>query len=516
MNSRKTQFLWQIALTQKWTIALSIFLGLSSSLFNGVSTALIVPIILEVMGENVTSKLPPILKVLFDPFQSLPDRYRVLAMSLFIILAIVLKSGSTYFNAVTAGKIVREIATKLRAEAMKIFFSVDLSFINGIKRGDLINRMTIEVDRAIQPIQIWIGIIVSSLNIFLFTTLLILLSWQLTLLLILLIPIPQLLTRALVKKSREYGDRVTTLNQDMASHFYEIVDGVKLVRSSCMEGHEYQKSLHYIHTKEKLMLNTQINNSLFGPISEVTNILIIFLLIWGGKLILQEEGNLTTILLPYLVTLYRLLPFINQINAQRSSLATYQSVLDLIIQFLDRDSKPFTASGERPFTGLKKGIQLKHISFCYPNSEELVLQDINLYLPKGTTLALVGASGSGKSTLADLIPRFYDPTEGTIEIDGCPLQAFNLESLRKSIGIVSQDTFVFNNTVRYNIAYGRDSVTDAEVEEAARRANAYDFIQELPEGFNTQIGNRGIRLSGGQRQRDCPIVNSKPRNFNFR
>lgn len=502
MSLRKKKFLLKTALKQKWEIVFCVFLGVISSFFNGVSTALIAPVIMMVMGQDMSGNMPKVLTALLDPFQAFPEQYRIPLMSIFILFAIALKAASSYFNTIVSGQIVRSLSADMREKILKIFFAVDLDFLNRIQRGALINRISSEVDRAIQPIRIWIAIFIIILNILIFLSLLILLSWQLTIVLLFLFPIPHLLTRFLVNQSRNFGKKMTTLNQDIASHLYEIVDGTKLLRSSCMEDREYQKAVSYVRQKEELSFHTEVNKALFGPLSEVTNIVLIFALIWAARLVLQDSSTtLTGVLFPYLIALYRLLPFLNQLNSQRSTLAQSESVLDVIIEFLDRTNKPFTTSGDRPFSGLKEGLRFHHVDFSYPGNQEPVLEDINLYVPKGTTLALVGSSGSGKSTLADLIPRFYHPTSGRIEIDGCPIQTFDLRSLRKAIGIVSQDTFVFNNTVSYNIAYGRDSVTQDEIEDAARRANAYDFIQELPQGFQTPIGNRGVRLSGGQRQR---------------
>jgi ATP-binding cassette, subfamily B, bacterial MsbA len=170
-------------------------------------------------------------------------------------------------------------------------------------------------------------------------------------------------------------------------------------------------------------------------------------------------------------------------------------------EFLRRDRKPIMQNGKIPYTSLQEGIHFNHISLSYPGHEKVVLNDVDLYLPRNTTLALVGSSGAGKSTMADLLPRFYDPTEGCILVDGVDLKELDFRSLRRSMGIVSQDTFLFNTSVRNNIAYGSPNATDDEVFEAAKRANAYEFITQLPNGWETQLGDRGVLLSGGQRQR---------------
>ncbi|MEM6592441.1 MAG: ATP-binding cassette domain-containing protein, partial [Cyanobacteria bacterium P01_C01_bin.73] len=154
-----------------------------------------------------------------------------------------------------------------------------------------------------------------------------------------------------------------------------------------------------------------------------------------------------------------------------------------------------------PFNQLQSGIRFEDLTFAYPNSDQSVLKQIDLILPKGTTLALVGSSGAGKSTLADLLPRFYDVDSGRILIDGQDIRAYDVRSLRRKMGIVSQDTFLFNMSIRDNIAYASPEATEGEIVDAAKRANAYEFIERMPEGLNTLIGDRGVLLSGGQRQR---------------
>jgi len=180
-------------------------------------------------------------------------------------------------------------------------------------------------------------------------------------------------------------------------------------------------------------------------------------------------------------------------------MGSMQGSLHAIEELLRRDNKPYLQNGYRQFTSLQRAIEFVSVDFGY-GDESLVLQNITLTIPKGQTVALVGSSGAGKSTLADLIPRFYDPTQGDIQLDGVSLREFDITSVRQRIAMVSQDTFIFNTSVRHNIAYGID-VEDAEVMAAAKLANAVEFIEALPKGLDTVLGDRGVRLSGGQRQR---------------
>jgi subfamily B ATP-binding cassette protein MsbA len=208
----------------------------------------------------------------------------------------------------------------------------------------------------------------------------------------------------------------------------------------------------------------------------------------------------TASLLTFLFILFRLVPALHEINGSRAAASGLWGSLNNIRELLETKNKPYLQNGHRSFPGLRQAITFKSVDFGY-DSQQFVLNDINLTIKQGEMTALVGASGAGKTTLVDLIPRFYDPTRGSILIDGADIREFQINSLRRRFAIVSQDTFIFNTNVRDNIAYGTEGATESDIIEVARLANALEFIQEMPEGFETRLGDRGVRLSGGQRQR---------------
>jgi subfamily B ATP-binding cassette protein MsbA len=205
-------------------------------------------------------------------------------------------------------------------------------------------------------------------------------------------------------------------------------------------------------------------------------------------------------LLAFLVVLMRMLPLIQGANTSRAEWAVYRGSLDRVADLLRPDDKPFLYSGRRRLEGFTDSIVFDDVSFGYEPGQA-VLKNVSLRINRGEIVALVGGSGSGKSTLVDLLARFYDPVEGRITLDGHDLRDYYLPDLRRQIAVVNQHTFLFNDTVRRNIAYGRDGIPEERIREAAREAGALGFIEELPEGFDTLLGERGARLSGGQRQR---------------
>jgi ABC-type multidrug transport system fused ATPase/permease subunit len=195
-----------------------------------------------------------------------------------------------------------------------------------------------------------------------------------------------------------------------------------------------------------------------------------------------------------------MMPLVEQVNGLRVELGSYGGSIDKIKQILKTEDKVYLKNGELEFRELHNSIDFVNVGFSY-TSEQVILQNINLSIECGKTTALVGTSGAGKTTLADLVPRLYDPTEGTVMVDGIDIRTLDIASLRRKMAIVSQDTFIFNASVRDNIAYGLDLIDDEYLRVVAHQANALEFILEMPDGFDTKLGDRGVRLSGGQRQR---------------
>jgi subfamily B ATP-binding cassette protein MsbA len=335
-----------------------------------------------------------------------------------------------------------------------------------------------------------------------FVAILLSISWQLTLASTGLLLLVAGLNQYLIKRANKLGSLLSEKSMIYSNVLLEILTGIRLIKSVGNEQTEYQRIAKSIDERERADEKSQINFDAIGPINEVTGTLALLGIVFLGRAFFwQQIESLSTVLLIYLYVLFRLLPIVSLLNTQRSGFAHAAPGTKIAANFLRRDNKSFMTNGQNLYTKIEQGIRVEGVSFAYPGHDELVLRGVDLWVPKGKTLALVGSSGAGKSTLADLLPRFYDPSEGRITIDGKNLREFDIRSLRQSMGIVSQDTFLFNTSVRNNIAYGRENVTLDEVIEAAKRANAYEFIVELPQGFDTKIGDRGVLLSGGQRQR---------------
>jgi len=484
-------------------ILLTIILGFSGALFNGVSTALIIPVVLKIVGQEINlSNAPSLLKIIVEPFDKLPEGYRLWIMTSSILMIIVFKNLASYASNLVSSSLTRKLTADIREAGIKLLLEIDIDYYAKNKIGDLINTIGGEVSRTASAIGNVIKLIILVTTILVFVGLLLSISWQLTIVATLLLSLVTLVNQYAIGRSRQFGKVLSDMSRAYSVAVLEVFSGIRLVKATGNEEKEYKKIKKLIRDRERSDFQAQANSAVITPLSEVMGITSLLVIIVLSKIIFQEQiSAISTILLTYLLVLLRLLPFVSQLNSLRSSFANTSASVSIVADFLSRDNKPLMESGNIIYKKIEKGIHFNHINFTYPDTEQPILQDIDLYLPCGKTLALVGSSGAGKSTIADLLPRFYDPISGAITIDDINLREFNLQSLRKAMGIVSQDTFLFNDSIKNNIAYGKPEATEAEIIAATQKANAYEFVSKLPQGFDTIIGDRGVMLSGGQRQR---------------
>jgi subfamily B ATP-binding cassette protein MsbA len=383
-----------------------------------------------------------------------------------------------------------------------MLLDVDLAFYHHHKIGDLMHQLGGEVARTADSIKVAIQIFITIITMMVFLVILLLLSWQLTLIATGLSLIVSFLSQLFVRRAKQSGELLSSASSNYSIALLEMLSGIRLVKATGQERNQYRHIANTIDQREKAERQSQANYAIVSPVNEVAGMITVLIIVISGKTLFSAQmASLSTLLLIYLLTLFRMLPLVGQLNALRSQFANSSPSVQVVHDFLQRRSKPIMVAGTQQCQPLQQGIRFEQLSFRYPGSDNWTLRDVNLELPKGKVLALVGSSGAGKSTLADLLPRFYDCDAGQILIDGQDIRSFDPASLRSRMGIVSQETFLFNATILDNIAYGCANVSHDAVIRAAQRANAYEFIQKLPEGFNTQVGDRGVMLSGGQRQR---------------
>jgi len=426
---------------------------------------------------------------------------RLNRLGLLVIVAACLRSIFSYWAAVFALSTESSFGDRLHKSMFEQLISVNLSYYSSSKSGDLINSMTHEIEsiqRSFSSASA-LGIAGATLTVYIISMFFI--SWQLSIVALILFGTLSLFISKFGIKVRELSFPTSQAYSNFASGTLEFINGIRTIQTSCTQQFErkrfYKSSLNLRRTH----LNLFSYISLVRPLAESISSAILIGIILVAFNFLVIAGKLeVSALLTLMFVLFRMMPLVQQINGIRTELAGFAGSYSKVRSILQREDKVYLLNGDIEFKSLKKSIDFFSVYFSY-SSERPVLKNINLSIKRGTTTAFVGTSGAGKTTLADLVPRLYDPTQGHIMVDGIDLRDLEINSFRRKMAIVSQDTFIFNASLRDNIAYGLDIVDEIELQEAARQANALDFILAMTEGFDTILGDRGVRLSGGQRQR---------------
>lgn len=426
---------------------------------------------------------------------------RIWRISGLILFTVWVRAVFSYFGRYCAKLCEIGLVDTLRKRIFKQFQSFSLSYYTQKRSGELINTFSGEVSHLSFAFNELINFVTKSCVIIAYTCAMFVISWQLTIVTVLLFSLLAAAASNWIRRVRQASFEMTSAGGELAAKTTEFIGGIRTVQAFWTQEFE-SKRFHQVAQKfASAWLKASTISGLLQPLIEAlaTTILVAMILVAVSTLISSGILNVVS-LLAFLFALFRLLPIIAHMNSSWGVIAMNSGALRAVEELLRTDNKAYLADGTKKFPGLQQAIELVNLNFGYEKNQ-LVLHDINLTIERGQTVALVGASGSGKTTLADLLVRFYDPTFGKILIDGVDLREYSLGSLRNNIAMVSQDTFIFNTSVRENIAYGLEDIDDKAILEAAKGANASEFIAELPQGFDTKLGDRGVRLSGGQRQR---------------
>lgn len=426
---------------------------------------------------------------------------RLYRISALILVSVWIRSVFNYLSQVYIELTQLKLVERLRQQIFEQFQALSLSYFTTTKSGELINTITTETERIKYSVTSAAYLISRIFVSTIYLVSMVLLSWQLSIVSVMLFSLLTVGLATLNGRVREASFETSVANGQFTSTAIEFINGIRTVQAFATQGFERQR--YYRYAADIVIASTKVvrQTAIVKPLAEGFGTTILIGMITTAFAVFVTKGILEVAsLLTFFFVLFRLVPVLQEINVTRANLAGLQGAVNSIKELLRTDNKKYFQNGDMEFAGLKHSIDLVSVDFAY-NDSRWVLNDITLTIEQGQMTALVGASGAGKTTLADLIPRFYDPTQGRVLIDGVDLRQFEINSLRRKIAVVSQDTFIFNNSIRNNIAYGKEGASNAAIEDAARQANALEFIQEMPESFDTQLGDRGVRLSGGQRQR---------------
>ena len=487
----------------RWRMAGTVACTIAAAVLDVVSFTLLIPFLDRLFdqpprGTPISAIHERIIGSLLDE----PNPQAALRNIIVVILAAVTLKNLVVWASGQLGAQLQEYVTRdLRNALYAHLQRLPLGFFVRKKTGDILARVLNDTQQTKQVITQAVTQSLQSAAVVITTVVTLwLMSWRLTLLALVVAPLLIGLLQPLLRKLRKGHRRLSNQYGEMTAVVQESVSGIRLVKSFGGEGYEETRFREGSERYARGMVRVTRLSVLAQPITETVGTAIAVAILWVGARMVDAGALTGAALITFLILVMRMLQPLKQLSQVPTTAQQSLAAAERIFEVLDSPTEPSLDRGTITPAPFDRALQFDRVSFAYET--EPVLSDVSFVAAKGEIVALVGASGAGKSTLVDLIPRFYEPASGRILLDGVDTRQIALPALRSLIGIVSQDTVLFNDTVRKNLAYGSDGkYTNEQIEAAARAANAHAFISELPDGYDTILGERGTRLSGGQRQR---------------
>ena len=424
----------------------------------------------------------------------------------FCLMIIFIGVGSNffvYFQGFFMAFVQQSVIRDFRNDLFVKYQDLSISFFHRQRTGQLVSRVTNDVIVLNETIDLGFNrLVIDSLTVLMLSIFLILLSWKLTILAALVMPIVFGFIYVMGKKLRKYSARSQEKMADVNSVLEETISNIRIVKAYAMEKFEIGKFFRATGDFFTALVRMTRIRHLASPVSEILIVCAgVVILLFAGTRIIEGGGEMDAgDFMTFIISMFAMIKPVKNLFRIHIKIQEGMAAAERIFATLDTPIKVEEALDAFDIDRFKSSVKYENVSFSY-NGREQILEDVSFEVKKGEVVALVGPSGAGKSTLFDLLPRFYDPQQGRVVVDGVDIKKLSLISLRGLLGIVTQETYLFNDTIRHNIAYGLENVGDDEIIKAAKAANAHDFIAEFEKGYETIVGNRGVRLSGGQRQR---------------
>lgn len=495
-----------------WIMAIAVVCMIISSGMGGVSLGMIIPLVDNILaGRSISlpgvQNPPDFLVNLIDRINSIPKPLLLNWLIIIVALIFLIKELFLFFQTYFMSKLGQSVLRDVRLTIYKKLLQLSNDFYANTQTGELVSRVTFDVgvivnsitegltDLLLQPIQL-----IVYLGILMWIKVYFSISWFLTLITILIFPLVAYPVIQIGKKLKKISTATQESMADINSLLFETIYGIGIVKSFSAETYQTDKFKLHNNRYFKMLMKSVKRLAVISPFGELVGVLCMAVVLWiGGKEVVA--GKLSPgAFIAFLAALLSLIKPFKRLSRLYGINLQALAAITRVFRVLDREPSIKDKETAVKLTDFKDSITFEDIDFSY-DSKSPVLQDINIRLSKGRIMAIVGLSGAGKTTLVNLLPRFYDPKKGRVLIDGKDVRDISISSLRGHIGIVTQETILFNDSVRNNIAFGNSDAKTEDIIKAARAANAHEFIMKMPQGYDTFIGDRGIRLSGGEKQR---------------
>jgi subfamily B ATP-binding cassette protein MsbA len=420
-----------------------------------------------------------------------------------VLLIFLLKNIVGYFQAYFLAIVEQGTVKDIRNAAYEHLHQLPISFFKNERTGNLISCITNDVNVMQGSIAAsFLNLVREPLSILVFLGMALSISWQLTIFSFVILPVTVGVIAWFGLKIRRHITFIQEKMADITNVLQETISGVKIVKAFGMEKYETNKFFRETKNYFNLMMRITRIRNLAQPVTEFLSVVVGAVIIYkGGRMVLEEHTLKASEFLGFLFAIFQMMPPLKELSSVNNRIQEAAAAGARVFAIIDTPPSIVNVESPKPLTKFSDKISFNAVQYQYEDADEPVLQNISFDVQKGEVVALVGPSGGGKSTLVDLIPRFYDVTGGSITVDGVDIRDYEIAGLRGLMGIVTQETILFNESIKQNIAYGLSEMPMDRIVRATKMANAHDFIEELPDGYNTQIGERGVKLSGGQRQR---------------
>jgi ATP-binding cassette, subfamily B, bacterial MsbA len=497
------RFMLQTLRPYRFAVVLVVFCSFLASLFGGISIGMLVPLLSSIQEVSDPEKLPRVIRYASNLLSRYPVETQIYLSIVLVVISMLLKNTLLGMSIYYGYRVSSRIAADLRTRATHMLLGVGLGFYHRTKAGELIEKSLYNTASLEDLTRHSVEMVAHVITFLVLFSLLFILSWQLTIITVIIGAVFMWMTSAYTRRLSTVGDNFATSSRELLSNVHENISGIQLIKSFAREERQFARIQKAIDRHQRNTLQLNFRNYVVHLLTDVLGAAAIGGLFVVTMQVYEMEGKvLIVLLLPFVYVITQIIPVLKHINMDRAVIVSRWPFVRIVADFVRMDNKPVVPNGHKTFCGLKSAIRFDRVTFSYREDAPPALRDVSFSIPRGKTTAVVGQSGSGKSTIVALLLRFYDPQHGVISVDGEPLPDFDLSSYRQRVGVVSQDVFIFNDSVKHNIGFGADGeVTDEQIVRAARLAGAHEFIMALPAAYDTVLGDRGVKLSGGQRQR---------------
>jgi subfamily B ATP-binding cassette protein MsbA len=490
----RMQRIFRLAAAPVWAGPAIVALGLVAAVLEGAGLFLFIPLIESLGATAEPSRWRPLFEGILSP---IPEHYVTAVLVVVLCVSILLKNAVNLVNTGVTRYVDGLVAHQLRCRVFEQTISSCVDYRAENKRSDIVTTIANNTWKLSQGLSLCYRLIICACTFVVFVALMLAISLSLTLLSLLFLVLAASAIRFATRRADETGKAVVEENKQFGLRMWESITALQLIRAFAREEYESQRLRQISNRVRQRLLRLDMLWAVPGPVSEMSIAVMI------GILILAAERTDTGIaaLAAFLSLLYRLQGPVRELLQSKIALDGIGAAIDDVDDFLRATDTPFLSTGRVAAQPIRHAVEFRDVSFRYAPGEPLALDRVSFSVPAGKTTAIVGESGAGKSTVMSLLFRFRDPTSGEIVADGTPLPAFDLHSWRERLSVMPQEVYLFNDTIAGNIQYADFDAGPVRIRDAARIARADDFITSLPEGYDTRVGDQGMRLSGGQRQR---------------